>query len=191
VSKVVHRARALIVAPDVKPSSTAHIKPVRMLQAVLRCAALNSVPVVFALSRRGIGQVGLLFEDGVGLVAGRPPARLGLRAPLRRGCALPAWLGSTACLPTVRLSTPGCTSRCRLGCIRSVPFLASPCLGPQPHLPDPAAPPCRAPQVFGRDKSMSIVAVMNTEGCHPQFMQMLEHAAQVRAACLGLRASWS
>ena len=50
-------ARALIVAPDVRPSSTAHIKPVKMLQAVLAAAEAAGVPVVFALSRRGIGQV--------------------------------------------------------------------------------------------------------------------------------------
>jgi ribosomal protein L7Ae-like RNA K-turn-binding protein len=57
VSKVVHRATVLVVAPDVRPSPTAHIKPVRVLQSVLHTAAAVGVPVVFALSRRGIGTV--------------------------------------------------------------------------------------------------------------------------------------
>ncbi|GAB4818330.1 hypothetical protein N2152v2_005376 [Parachlorella kessleri] len=57
VSKVVHRAKCIIVAPDVKPNPAAHINPVRMLVQVLHCAELYGVPVVFALSRRGIGQV--------------------------------------------------------------------------------------------------------------------------------------
>jgi len=57
VSKVVHSSRMLIVAPDVRPSSTAHIKPVRLLQMVLNAADAAGVPYVFAASRRGIGQV--------------------------------------------------------------------------------------------------------------------------------------
>lgn len=57
VSKVVHGAKMLIVAPDVRPSATAHIKPVRLLQMVLESADAAGVPYVFALSRRGIGQV--------------------------------------------------------------------------------------------------------------------------------------
>ena len=34
VSKVVHRAKCLIVAPDVKPNATAHIHPVKALVQV-------------------------------------------------------------------------------------------------------------------------------------------------------------
>lgn len=57
VSKVVSSARLLLVAPDVRPSPTAHIKPVRLLQMVLASADASGVPYVFCLSRRGIGQV--------------------------------------------------------------------------------------------------------------------------------------
>lgn len=57
VSKVVSSARLLLVAPDVRPSATAHIKPVRLLQMVLAAADVAGVPYVFCLSRRGIGQV--------------------------------------------------------------------------------------------------------------------------------------
>lgn len=57
VSKVVSSARLLLVAPDVRPSPTAHIKPVRLLQMVLASADAAGVPYVFCLSRRGIGQV--------------------------------------------------------------------------------------------------------------------------------------
>lgn len=57
VSKVVSAARCLIVAPDVRVSSTAHINPVRALQRILRDAESLGVPVIFALSRRGIGQI--------------------------------------------------------------------------------------------------------------------------------------
>ncbi|KAL6782835.1 hypothetical protein ACKKBG_A08275 [Auxenochlorella protothecoides x Auxenochlorella symbiontica] len=57
VSKVVPNAALLIVAPDVRPSATAAIKPVKILTALLSAAARHGVPVVFALSRRGIGQV--------------------------------------------------------------------------------------------------------------------------------------
>jgi ribosomal protein L7Ae-like RNA K-turn-binding protein len=89
VSKVVHCAKALIIAPDVRPSPTAHIKPVGLLQSVIRTAQAMGVPYVFALSRRGIGQV------------------------------------------------------------------------------------------FGRDKNMSIVAVMQTDGVEAEFVQMLEMAGRV------------
>lgn len=54
---MVHRAKFIIVAPDVKPNPAAHINPVKMLGQVLRCAELNNIPIIFALSRRGIGQV--------------------------------------------------------------------------------------------------------------------------------------
>lgn len=57
VSKVTKNCRLLIIAPDVKPSSTSNIKPVRMLQSVIRSAEEAGVPYIFALSRRGIGQV--------------------------------------------------------------------------------------------------------------------------------------
>eukprot|EP00887_Chlorella_sp_A99_P007103 scaffold2.g7103.t1 len=57
VLKVAHCARAIIVAPDVRYSPTAVIDPVRLLQCILRKAQDAGVPVVFALSRRGIGQV--------------------------------------------------------------------------------------------------------------------------------------
>ena len=57
VGKVVASAQCLIVAPDICVSSTAHINPVRALQRILHDAALHGVPVVFALSRKGIGQV--------------------------------------------------------------------------------------------------------------------------------------
>lgn len=89
VSKVVHCAKALIIAPDVRPSPTAHIKPVGLLQSVIRTAQMAGVPYVFALSRRGIGKV------------------------------------------------------------------------------------------FGRDKNMSIVAIMQTDGVEADYVQMLELAARV------------
>lgn len=57
VLKVAHRAAAIVVAPDVRYSPTATIEPVRLLQAILRAAQGAGVPVAFALSRRGIGQV--------------------------------------------------------------------------------------------------------------------------------------
>lgn len=57
VSKVVHKARLLIVAPNVRPSHLAQIKPVHVLERVLSCADAAGVPYVFALSRKGIGQV--------------------------------------------------------------------------------------------------------------------------------------
>lgn len=94
VSKVVQFAKALIVAPDVRASPTAHIRPVGLLQSVLRMAQAMGVPYVFALSRRGIGQV------------------------------------------------------------------------------------------FGRDKNMSIVAVMQTEGVEAEYVQMLELAARVSMGCV-------
>ncbi|KAL4447886.1 hypothetical protein ABPG75_005105 [Micractinium tetrahymenae] len=57
VAKVVPAAKCLIVAPDVRISPTAHINPVAALQRILRSAEACNVPVIFALSRRGIGQV--------------------------------------------------------------------------------------------------------------------------------------
>jgi ribosomal protein L7Ae-like RNA K-turn-binding protein len=58
VSKVVYRGcQAIIVAPDIKPSTTANIKPVRLLHSILQAATDSGVPVIFALSRRGIGRV--------------------------------------------------------------------------------------------------------------------------------------
>lgn len=57
VSKVVSGSRLLLIAPDVRPSATAHIKPVRLLQMVMAAADAAGVPYVFCLSRRGIGQV--------------------------------------------------------------------------------------------------------------------------------------
>ncbi|KAG7667173.1 hypothetical protein NADE_003029 [Nannochloris sp. 'desiccata'] len=57
VSKVVGASRMLLIAPDVRPSITAHIKPVRLLQMVMAAADAAGVPYVFCLSRRGIGQV--------------------------------------------------------------------------------------------------------------------------------------
>jgi ribosomal protein L7Ae-like RNA K-turn-binding protein len=57
VSKVVAASRMLLIAPDVRPSITAHIKPVRLLQMVMAAADAAGVPYVFCLSRRGIGQV--------------------------------------------------------------------------------------------------------------------------------------
>ena len=57
VSKVVGASRMLLIAPDVRPSVTAHIKPVRLLQMVMAAADAAGVPYVFCLSRRGIGQV--------------------------------------------------------------------------------------------------------------------------------------
>jgi ribosomal protein L7Ae-like RNA K-turn-binding protein len=57
VSKVVRFCKMLIIAPDVKPSLTAHVKPVKMLHALIDDAKLANVPYIFALSRRGIGQI--------------------------------------------------------------------------------------------------------------------------------------
>lgn len=57
VSKVAKTCKLLVIAPDVKPSPTAHIKPVRMLLSVIEDAAHAGVPYIFALSRRGIGQI--------------------------------------------------------------------------------------------------------------------------------------
>jgi hypothetical protein len=90
VSKVVAGSRMLLIAPDVRPSISAHIKPVRLLQMVMAAADAARVPYVFCLSRRGIGQV------------------------------------------------------------------------------------------FGRDKSMSIVAVMHIDGVENEYVTLLEHAAQGR-----------
>lgn len=57
VSKVARTCKLLVIAPDVKPSPTAHIKPVRMLMSVIEDAAQAGVPYIFALSRKGIGQI--------------------------------------------------------------------------------------------------------------------------------------
>ncbi|KAI3424759.1 hypothetical protein D9Q98_008148 [Chlorella vulgaris] len=57
VAKVVSSARLIIVAPDVRVSPTAKINPVRAVQRILKDAEMYGVPVAFALSRRGIGQV--------------------------------------------------------------------------------------------------------------------------------------
>jgi ribosomal protein L7Ae-like RNA K-turn-binding protein len=57
VSKVVKDCKLLVVAPDIKPSATAHIKPVKMLNALIEDADSAGVPYVFALSRKGIGQI--------------------------------------------------------------------------------------------------------------------------------------
>ena len=57
VSKVAKSCKLLVIAPDVKPSPTAHIKPVRMLLSVIEDAAHAGVPYIFALSRKGIGQI--------------------------------------------------------------------------------------------------------------------------------------
>eukprot|EP00887_Chlorella_sp_A99_P007105 scaffold2.g7105.t1 len=57
VLKVAHCARVIIVAPDVRYSPTAVVNAVRLLRCILRKAQDAGVPVVFALSRRGIGQV--------------------------------------------------------------------------------------------------------------------------------------
>ncbi|KDD72655.1 hypothetical protein H632_c3068p0, partial [Helicosporidium sp. ATCC 50920] len=57
VSKVLPRAQALLVAPDVRRSATANVRPVRLLTALLEEAERLGIPVVFCLSRRGIGQV--------------------------------------------------------------------------------------------------------------------------------------
>ena len=57
VSKVAKVCKLLVVAPDIKPSATAHIKPVKMLNALIEDADSAGVPYVFALSRRGIGDI--------------------------------------------------------------------------------------------------------------------------------------
>jgi ribosomal protein L7Ae-like RNA K-turn-binding protein len=57
VAKVVGGAKMILIAPDVRPSVTAHIKPVRLLQMIMAAAESAGVPYVFCLSRRGIGQV--------------------------------------------------------------------------------------------------------------------------------------
>ena len=57
VSKVVTSAKILLISPDVRPSFTSHIRPVRLLQSVMDAADAAGVPYVFCLSRRGIGQV--------------------------------------------------------------------------------------------------------------------------------------
>lgn len=57
VSKVAKVCKLLVVAPDIKPSATAHIKPVKMLNALIEDADSAGVPYVFALSRKGIGQI--------------------------------------------------------------------------------------------------------------------------------------
>ena len=57
VAKVVSSSKLILIAPDIRPSMTAHIKPVRLLELVLSAAESTGVPYVFVLSRRGIGQV--------------------------------------------------------------------------------------------------------------------------------------
>lgn len=57
VAKVAKICKLLVVAPDIKPSPTAHIKPVKILNSLIEDADQAGVPYVFALSRRGIGQI--------------------------------------------------------------------------------------------------------------------------------------
>jgi ribosomal protein L7Ae-like RNA K-turn-binding protein len=57
VSKVAKICKLLVIAPDIKPSPTAHIKPVKMLISLIEDAEIAGVPYVFALSRKGIGQI--------------------------------------------------------------------------------------------------------------------------------------
>lgn len=57
VSKVIRSCKLIIIAPDVKPSSTANIKPVRLLMSVIEEATKEGTPYIFALSRKGIGRV--------------------------------------------------------------------------------------------------------------------------------------
>ena len=57
VSKVVRSCKLIVIAPDIMPSASAQIKPVQMLLSVIEDAKNASVPYVFALSRRGIGQI--------------------------------------------------------------------------------------------------------------------------------------
>lgn len=57
VSKVIESCKLIIIAPDVKPSSTAACKPVRLLMSVIEEATKEGTPYIFALSRRGIGSV--------------------------------------------------------------------------------------------------------------------------------------
>ncbi|KAI8107210.1 hypothetical protein M9434_001853 [Picochlorum sp. BPE23] len=57
VSKVIRSCKLIIIAPDVRPSSTANIKPVRLLMSVIEEATKEGTPYIFALSRKGIGRV--------------------------------------------------------------------------------------------------------------------------------------
>jgi len=57
VSKVVRSCKLIVIAPDIMPSASAQIKPVQMLLSVIEDAKNANVPYVFALSRRGIGQI--------------------------------------------------------------------------------------------------------------------------------------
>ncbi len=64
----------LVVAPDIKPAPSAASDPVRMLHDLLRGAYSRGVPVVFALSRRSLGQVCLSTDVLTGR-HGRQPGR--------------------------------------------------------------------------------------------------------------------
>lgn len=71
-------ARCLIVAPDIRASPTAQFNPVNALGGIMRTARAAGVPVVFALSRRGIGQVctgRIALAVGVPVVLARTYAR--------------------------------------------------------------------------------------------------------------------
>ena len=57
VARVARSARCLVLAPDVRRSPAAHADPVELVTRVLADAHAAGVPVVFALSRRGMGQV--------------------------------------------------------------------------------------------------------------------------------------
>ena len=57
VAKVAKICKLLVIAPDIKPSPTAHIKPVKLLNSLVEDAQHAGVPYVFALSRKGIGQI--------------------------------------------------------------------------------------------------------------------------------------
>ncbi len=57
VAKVAKICKLLVIAPDIKPSPTAHIKPVKLLNSLVEDAQDAGVPYVFALSRKGIGQI--------------------------------------------------------------------------------------------------------------------------------------
>lgn len=54
------RAKLLVMAPDICQFQGSTTKALPLVDQVLEAASSEGVPVVFALSRRGIGQVGSL-----------------------------------------------------------------------------------------------------------------------------------
>lgn len=144
----------------------AYPAPASPLQRILRAAEASKVPVIFALSRRGIGQVRSQAYRAHGSSA--------------RGLTL---LPHPPCQASERTHVLLLLHRCWAGggrptlSRRQRPRSVGAWLRPS-RLALPPPCPWRL-QVFGRDKSMSIVAIMHLEGLAGHFDVMLEEAIRV------------